>query len=236
MECSTVPTWLRRLFVSHVHDGAAEATLRCDWGYALCLWGQGQGGQRWGLTNQANWTACRDDMFGCGQERVCVRSGHYSDSNAIRQWSFLQQQKSSLNAKEKLRRSWTTLESMWCVKTMQHSYLCYHWLPVCLHQRWKCRTRSRTSSSLCWECCSCPSTCVEGESGEYWMLSWMISCICDITTWQNSAIWWQFWSCELWAVQSQEGSKRSRCCDEQDRLSESRDAQCCRPLNSLGRN
>lgn len=56
----TVPTWLGRLLVSYMDDGAAEATLRRNWGYTLCLGGHGQRRQRRWFTYEVNWTTWRE--------------------------------------------------------------------------------------------------------------------------------------------------------------------------------
>lgn len=57
----TRPTWLGRLLVSNMDDGAAEATLRRNWGYTFCLCGHGQRRQRRWFTYEVNWTTWRDN-------------------------------------------------------------------------------------------------------------------------------------------------------------------------------
>lgn len=82
-----VPTWLWRLLVSNMHDGAAEATLGRDWGYTLCLCGHGERWQRRWFTYKANWTTCRDNKF--NKLRICRLTTDTTTSMLIedQEWS-----------------------------------------------------------------------------------------------------------------------------------------------------
>lgn len=134
-----VPTWLWRLLVSNMHDGAAEATLGRDWGYTLCLCGHGERWQRRWFTYKANWTTCRDNKF--NKLRICRLTTDTTTSMLIgdREWSV---NKHSNN----IFHSMLLLSS----KKFKKYLCCCRWPPaVCRHQTWRCTRTSRTSFWLC---------------------------------------------------------------------------------------